>query len=239
MELLALTLMAMIMMILLALGKGPAAGSGRIGVIVVDVQGDFTTRNEGSLAVPETDETFVRKIEETTRGLKERGCLIFATQDWHPADHVSFYTNHPGKRPFETIQIQGRTQMLWPPHCVQGTENARILVDNNLFLAVVKKGQDPCFDSYSGFQDDGGHKTEMDQILKRNEVSKVIIFGIATDYCVKATAIDAADAGYKVTVVKDLCRGVSPETTEEAIQEMKAKGIRVIETLDLAKIGEL
>ncbi len=236
MKTLVLISMVMVLMVLLATQKSAAAGSGRIGVIVVDVQGDFTTRNKGSLAVPGTDEVFVRKVDETTKALKREGCLIFATQDWHPADHVSFYTNHPGKKPFEAIQIQGRNQVLWPPHCVQGTENARILVDNNLFLAVVKKGQDPRFDSYSGFQDDGGNKTEMDQILKRNGVSKVIIYGIATDYCVKATAIDAAEAGYKVIVVEDLCRGVSPETTKQALQEMKAKGIHVIETLDLDEV---
>jgi len=212
---------------------------GHIGVIVVDVQGDFTTWKKGSLAVNGTDETFVKKIEETTKALGQEGFLVFGTQDWHPGDHISFFTNHEGKKPYEVIQIEGRTQVLWPPHCIKGTQNARILVDNNLFLAVVKKGQDTRYDSYSGFQDDGGAKTEMSKILKRNMVRKVVVYGIATDYCVKATAVDAARAGFKVIVVEDLCRGVAPDTSVKALEEMKAEGITVLKTLDLKKIKEL
>ena len=203
----------------------------KAGVIVVDVQGDFTTLKNGSLACGGTDKAFVDKVEAATRTLSEKGYLIFATQDWHPADHMSFFSNHPGKKPFEAIQIEGRTQVMWPVHCVQGTENARILVDNNLFRAVVQKGKDKRYDSYSGFQDDGGAKTEMDSILKRNGIQKVFVYGIATDYCVKATAIDAADAGYDVTVVESLCRSVAPDTSAKALQEMKAKGITIVKEL--------
>jgi len=214
-----------------------AIAAGKTAVIVVDVQGDFTTWKQGSLAVGGTDENFVKRVENVTRDLANRGLLIFGTQDWHPANHVSFYTNHPGKKPFDVIKINGKTQVLWPPHCVQGTENARVLVDNNLFLAIVKKGKDPRYDSYSGFQDDGGHKTEMDEILKRNGVTKVIVYGIATDYCVKATAIDAANAGYNVMVIESLCRGVAPDTTKAAIKEMKSKGITIIKDYDPALVG--
>ena len=167
----------------------------KIGVIVVDVQGDFTQWKKGSLAVSGTDKAFVEKVQKATDKLNKEGFILFATQDWHPGDHVSFYTNHPGKKPFEMIVIEGRNQVMWPPHCVQGTENAKVLVDNNPFLAIVKKGQDTRYDSYSGFQDDGGQKTEMDKILKRNKIQKLVIYGIATDYCVKATAMDAKDAG--------------------------------------------
>jgi nicotinamidase/pyrazinamidase len=195
-----------------------AIAGGKIGVIVVDVQGDFTTLKNGSAA---------------TRTLSEKGYLIFATQDWHPADHMSFFSNHPGKKPFEAIQIEGRTQVMWPVHCVQGTENARILVDNNLFMAVVQKGKDTRYDSYSGFQDDGGAKTEMDSILKRNGIQKLFVYGIATDYCVKATAIDAAEAGYDVTVIEGLCRSVAPDTSAKALQEMKGKGITIEKELKL------
>ncbi len=211
----------------------PVSASGKTGVIVVDLQGDFTTWKKGSLAVDGTDRAFVEKVQEATMTLSRKGCLVFGTQDWHPARHVSFFSNHPGKEPFETVEIQGRTQVLWPPHCVQGTENARVLVDNNLFLAIVKKGQDPRYDSYSGFRDDGGTKTEMDEILKRNGVTELIVYGIATDYCVKATAVDAARAGYRVTVVEDLCRGVAPESTTEAVEEMKKSGISVVKKLPL------
>jgi nicotinamidase/pyrazinamidase len=201
--------------------------SGKTGVLVTDIQGDFTTWKKGSLAVNGADLAFVHKVQNATETLAKEGCLIFGTQDWHPADHVSFFTNHSGKKAFEVIKIDGRTQILWPPHCIQGTENARVLVDNNLFMAIVKKGKDPRYDSYSGFQDDGGTKTEMDSILKRNGIEKVIVYGLATDYCVKATAIDAANAGYNVTVVEGLCKGVAPDTTESALKEMKEKGITV------------
>lgn len=204
----------------------------KIGVIVVDMQGDFTTWKKGSLAVNGTDQDFVAKVEKATVMLREKGYPIFATQDWHPTDHVSFYTNHAGKKPFEAIQLEGRTQVLWPPHCIQETENAKVLLDKNLFVAIVKKGKDKRYDSYSGFQDDGGAKTEMDAILKKNGIKELIVYGIATDYCVKATAIDAAAAGYKVTVVEGLSRGVAPDTSAKALEEMKAKGVNLVKELE-------
>ncbi|MDQ7784949.1 MAG: bifunctional nicotinamidase/pyrazinamidase [Desulfomonilaceae bacterium] len=203
-----------------------------IGVIVVDLQGDFTTLNNGSLAVEGTDKAYVDKVAKATEALKNKGYPVFATQDWHPEDHISFYTNHPGKKPFEAIKIDERTQVLWPPHCIQGTDNAKILLDNGLFAAVVKKGRDKNFDSYSGFKDDGGAKTELDKVLKEKGIRELIIYGLATDYCVKATAVDAADAGYKVTVIEDLCRGVAPETTAKALKEMKEKGITIKKDLE-------
>ena len=208
-----------------------AIEAAKTGVIVVDVQGDFTTWKEGSLAVDGTDSPFIEKVRKATENLTREGHLIFATQDWHPADHVSFFTNHPGKKAFDVIKTDGRTQVLWPPHCVQGTENARILVDNNIFLAVVQKGRDPKYDSYSGFQDDGGKKTELDSILKRNAIKNLLMYGLATDVCVKATAVDAVSAGYNVTVIDGLCRGVAPDTTKSALKEMKEKGITVLEEL--------
>ena len=208
-------------------------GESKIGVIVVDLQGDFTTYKNGSLAVEGTDEAFVNNVQKVTRELHAKGYPIFGTQDWHPADHISFFSNHSGKKPFEAIQIDGRTQVLWPPHCVQETENAKVLLDNNLFLAIVKKGKDKAFDSYSGFQDDGGAKTEMNQVLQKNGIKELIVYGIATDYCVKATAMDAVAAGYKVTVIEGLSKGVAPDTTAKALEEMKAKGITVKTDLDM------
>lgn len=218
-------------MALLVTGTSPALSDQDVGVIVVDVQGDFTKLKNGSLAVNGTDKAYVDKVKKATEDLKKKGLSIFATQDWHPKDHISFYSNHKGKKPFEQIKIDGRTQVLWPPHCVQGTENAKVLLDDGLFVAVVKKGQDKKFDSYSGFKDDGGAKTGMDDILKKNGIKELIVYGIATDYCVKATAIDAADAGYKVTVIEDLSKGVAPDTTAKAIEEMKKKGVTVKKSL--------
>jgi nicotinamidase/pyrazinamidase len=196
------------------------------------MQGDFTTWKNGFLAVDSTDKAFVGKVRKATEILKEKGHLIFATQDWHPAEHVSFYSNHAGTKPYEAIQLEGRTQVLWPPHCLQETENAEVLLDNDLFIAIVQKGKDKRYDSYSGFQDDGGAKTEMNVILKENGVKELIVYGIATDYCVKATAIDVAAAGLKVTVVEGLSKGVAPDTTAQALDEMKAKGIILVKELE-------
>src|SRR4030043_959765 len=162
----------------------------KIGIIVVDVQGDFTKFKNGSLAVEGTDEAYVKAVDENTKKLKAAGFPIYATQDWHPVNHASFFTNHKGKKAFDVIKLHAKDQVLWPPHCVQNTPGAEILLDKKLFKAVVKKGMDPQYDSYSGFQDEGGKKPKMDKHLKNDNIKKVIVYGIATDYCVKATAID-------------------------------------------------
>jgi nicotinamidase/pyrazinamidase len=208
----------------------------RIGVIVVDIQGDFTKLKNGSLAVDGTDEAYVKTAEEDTKRLKDAGFPIYATQDWHPADHVSFFTNHPGKKAFDVIQLHEKDQVLWPPHCVQKTSGAEILLDRKSFKAIVKKGMDPSFDSYSGFQDDGGKKTVLDEFLQRDGIRKLVVYGIATDYCVRATALDGVAAGYKVVLIRNLCRGVAPDTSQKAIEEMKARGIVILDDLDLEKI---
>jgi nicotinamidase/pyrazinamidase len=211
----------------------------RYGVIVTDVQGCFTTWKKGSLAVPGSDEAYVKSVEAATRRLKEEGFFVVATQDWHPPDHVSFASNHPGKSPSDTVQINGRTQVLWPVHCVQGAEDAKLLIDNSLFEAVVRKAQNPQFDSYSAFKDDSDVKTELEAILRQHGVTSIVIYGIATDYCVKATAIDLVLAGLKVVAVEQFCRGVKPETSAQALDLMQAEGVRVIENLDIREIKSL
>jgi nicotinamidase/pyrazinamidase len=217
-------------------GVAMAKEAAKIGVIVVDVQGDFTKFKNGSLAVEGTDEAYIKAVDENTKKLKAAGFPIYATQDWHPANHASFFTNHKGKKAFDMIKLHGKDQVLWPPHCVQKTPGAEILLDNKLFKAVVKKGMDSQYDSYSGFQDDGGKKTEMDKILKQDKINKVVVYGIATDYCVRATVIDAAATGYKVIMIKNLSRGVAPETSQKALDEMKGKGIVILDDVDLQKI---
>ncbi|MCP3891584.1 MAG: isochorismatase family protein [Desulfobulbaceae bacterium] len=207
------------------------SAQGNVAVIVVDMQGDFTTWKKGSLAVAGADEEYVAKVKIATEGLAAKGYPVFATQDWHPADHVSFFSNHEGKKPFELIQVENHTQILWPPHCVQNSQNAEILLNPKLFKGIVKKGKDKRYDSYSGFQDDGGVETEMNHLLKASNIHEVIIYGLATDYCVKATAIDALEAGYKVTVIEGLSKGVASDTTAKAYDEMKQKGITVLEEL--------
>jgi nicotinamidase/pyrazinamidase len=226
-------------MFLCAPARPAVAAAEKTGVIVVDVQGDFTTWKNGSLAVNGADEAYVKKVADATGLLKQAGFVVYATQDYHPRNHVSFASNHPGKKPFEVIRIDNRTQVLWPDHCVKGTDGAKVLLDNNMFQAIVKKGQDPRFDSYSGFQDDGGSKTGMDDILKAAGIKKLVIYGLATDYCVSATAMDAAANGYKVVVIEDLSKGVAPDTSAKAIEAMKAKDIQILKEIDIKKINDL
>lgn len=199
----------------------------RWGGLVVDLQGDFTEANTGALAVPGTGEAYLEAVRSACNLLFERRVPLYATQDWHPADHVSFFSNHPGRKPFEVISIEGREQVLWPPHCVQGTANAEVLLEPALLRAVVQKGMDRRFDSYSGFRDDGGAATELERILQADGIGELLVFGLATDYCVKATALDAVRAGYRVTLIEGLCRGVSPGTSATALAEMKQAGVVV------------
>ncbi|MFH1154847.1 MAG: isochorismatase family protein [Pseudomonadota bacterium] len=206
------------------------------GIIVTDVQGDFTTLKNGSLSVPGTDQNYLDAVNQATERFRTMGLKLFATQDWHPADHISFYTSHPGRQPFDTLEINGRSQILWPPHCVQGTRNADLLLDRSLFLGVVRKGLNRLFDSYSGFQDDGGFKTGMDHLLRSHGVDTLVIYGIATDFCIKATALDAVQAGFRVVVAAGLCRGISRDGIQAALDEMGAVGIQVIEGTDFSAL---
>jgi len=195
-------------------------------VIVVDVQPCFV--EGGSLAVSGADDAYVAKVQRDTKWLYRKGYLIFGTRDYHPPDHISFASNHPGHNPFDVIEIDGRQQVLWPDHCVQTAGDSRALVDNNLFFEIVKKGQNPLFDSYSAFQDDGGAKTELHSILQAKGITHLVIYGIATDYCVYASVMGALQRGYSVTVVEDLIRGVAPETSAAVIEEMKAAGAEFV-----------
>ena len=198
------------------------------GVIVVDVQADFTELNSGSLAVPGTDAQYVSAVQRSTQQFSQQGLPIYYTQDWHPREHVSFYTNNPGTEPLQVKEIDGRPQVMWPPHCVQDTPGAMILINAGGPSQTVRKGMDPQFDSYSGFADDGGHKTDLDHLLQKDGIKKLIVYGLATDYCVKATALDAIQAGYEVDLIIDLCRGVSPDTTASALEEMKDRGVTIV-----------
>jgi nicotinamidase/pyrazinamidase len=202
------------------------------GAIVVDIQGDFTQLMSGALAVPGSGLDYLHKINKAIDRIKGRGIPLWASQDWHPANHISFFTNHPGKKVFDKIILQGREQVLWPPHCVQGTSNADLLLNPNLFEAVVQKGQDYRFDSYSCFQDDGGQETELNEIFKQRGIKNLIIFGIATDYCVRFTALDGLARGYNIWVIQNMCRGVEPETSAQALEEIRKKGGIIFEDLD-------
>jgi nicotinamidase/pyrazinamidase len=202
----------------------------RAAVLVVDVQPCFV--EGGSLAVAGADAAYVRAAQNATAWLHHKGFLVLGSRDYHPDDHMSFAENNPGHQPFDLIQLpDGRFQVLWPAHCTQTSGDSRALVDNNLFFELVKKGQNPDHDSYSAFQDDGGKETELHAILQKQEISNLIVYGIATDYCVKASVLDALDRGYAVTVVSDLIRGVASGTSLDAIAEMKAAGAKFVETV--------
>ena len=229
-------------LVILGLILAPALAVAKKGVavVVVDVQGDFTTAHNGSLAVPNTDQSYLANVAKVTEQLKNAGLPVYCTQDWHPADHMSFASNHKGKKPFESVKLDdGRTQVLWPAHCVQGTSGAQILVDPTFITKVIQKGMNSKFDSYSGFMDDGGAKTELDRMLKAAGIKTLIVYGIATDYCVKATVLDGLKDGYNVIVIQDLCRGVADDTSKAAWEEMKQKGAKILPSLDLDKIKEL
>ncbi len=216
------------------------AADAKLAVVVVDVQADFTSAQKGSLACIDTDQAYLDQVNKATKELKAAGLPIYATQDWHPADHMSFASNNDGKKAFELVNLKdGRVQVMWPNHCVQGSDGAKILIDNSVFTKIVQKGADPKFDSYSGFKDDGGAKTGMAKILQAAGVKTIIVYGIATDYCVQATVLDGLTAGFKVVVVQDLCRHVDPKTAKAALEKMKAEGTTLWPSLDLKKIKKL
>lgn len=201
--------------------------------IIVDLQEDFTTLKNGALAVAGSDENFIQQTIECAAALKAQGCRIYGTLDWHPADHISFYTSHPGKKAFDAIDIDGRSQTLWPPHCIQESDGAASLLPPDLCEAFVKKGSNRRFDSYSGFFDDGGAATGLDDLLKQNHIDALLICGLAFDYCVKATALDAVCLGYTVTIIKELTAAVAPDSAKQAQQELTAAGVRFISAASL------
>ncbi len=197
-------------------------------LIIVDIQNDFLPG--GALAVSHGD-----KIIPIVNRLIPKFELVIATQDWHPANHGSFASNHPGKKPGESINLFGLNQILWPDHCVQNTFGASFSadLDTRSITRVFQKGTDQQVDSYSGFYDNGKKKdTGLSQFLKDRNVDEVYIVGLATDYCVKYTAIDAAELGFQTFVIADATQAVNlhKDDNEQALKEMLIKGISVIDS---------
>lgn len=194
-------------------------------LVLVDIQNDFLPG--GPLAVPRGDEVIA-----VANRLQRAFDLVVATQDWHPAAHGSFAANHPGRKPFEVGELGGLPQVLWPTHCVQATSGAAFShdLDTSRIARVFPKGTDPEIDSYSGFFDNGHRKaTGLDDYLRTQGVTEVYIAGLATDYCVKATALDARRLGFTTHLVVDACRGVdlTPGDVDRAVAEMRAAGVRI------------
>ncbi|MEK7780910.1 MAG: bifunctional nicotinamidase/pyrazinamidase [Verrucomicrobiota bacterium] len=202
-------------------------------LILVDIQNDFLPG--GTLAVPNGD-----AIIPVANKLQAVFPLVVATQDWHPANHGSFAASHPGKNVFEQIELNGLPQTLWPVHCVQNTKGAELAASLNheRIAKVFPKGTDAGIDSYSGLFDNGHRKsTGLGEWLKAKGVTEVFVCGLATDYCVKFTALDAVQMGFKTHFIEDASRGVSlgPDDVKSAVEEMKRAGIAVLQSTETLK----
>ena len=200
-------------------------------LILVDIQNDFLPG--GALAVPDGD-----AVIPVANKLQGAFPLVIATQDWHPANHGSFAASHPGKKVFEQIELHGLPQTLWPVHCVQNTKGAELAaaLNRERIAKVFPKGTDAGIDSYSGLFDNGHRKsTGLGEWLKAQGVTEVFVCGLATDYCVKFTALDAAKMGFKTHFVEDASRGVNlrPDDVKNAVEEMKRAGVAVRRSYEL------
>lgn len=206
-------------------------------LILVDLQNDFLPG--GALAVGRGNEVVpIANLLCTKKG--QVFDFVVATQDWHPKNHGSFASNNPGAKVGELGKLGDLPQVMWPDHCVQGTRGAEFSEDlkRDKIDHVVRKGTDPAIDSYSGFFDNGHKKsTGLSDYLHGKKVTEVLVLGLATDYCVKFTALDAKALGFKTTLIVDGSRAVnlSPDDENKAIEEMKLAGIRVLTSEALLK----
>lgn len=204
-------------------------------LLLVDFQHDFMPW--GALPVPEGD----RAVAPANK-VQPLFDLIVATQDWHPPDHGSFASNHPGHRKFETIELNGLQQILWPDHCVQGTEGAEFVPDLQVdrVAKVFRKGADPGIDSYSGFYDNGHKKaTGLGDYLRDQHITHVFVTGLAEDVCVLYTALDARRLGFETCLITDATRGVNmiEGDVERAEAKMSAAGVVLIDSESLCARG--
>jgi len=182
----------------------PQAAAADACLIVVDVQNDFMPG--GALAVPRGDE-----VVPVINRLAARFENVVLTQDWHPRGHASFASSHPGRKPFETIELAYGTQVLWPDHCVQGTAGAAFHASLEVSRAqlVIRKGHHRDIDSYSAFLEaDRKTATGLKGYLKERKIKQVFLCGLATDFCVAWTALDARAARFEVSVIEDACRAI-------------------------------
>ena len=200
-------------------------------LILVDLQNDFCPG--GALAVAEGD-----RVIAVANALQKKFDLVAATQDWHPKDHGSFASNHPGKIPGDVVDLHGIQQILWPDHCVQGSRGAEFhpKLDRSGINRIIQKGTDKTIDSYSTFYDNGHRKsTGLEDYLRQKGVDEVYLAGLATDYCVKYSALDAVKLGFKTNVILDASRGIDlkPGDITRAIEEMRSAGVNILTSGDV------
>jgi nicotinamidase/pyrazinamidase len=212
----------------------------RTALIVVDMQPDFMPG--GPLPVAGAEDHGERLVAPV-RGLMESDLLPLqvATQDWHPPGHVSFASSHPGRAPFDGIEVHGYPQTLWPDHCVQGSPGAELHPRLPLarLAAILRKGMDAQADSYSGFHNNHGPNgarapTGLAGYLRERGVVAVVCCGLARDFCVKWTAEDAAAAGFTSYVLWDLCWPVHPHSDARVRDEIQARGVHLLDRAALA-----
>ncbi|HKN21850.1 MAG TPA: bifunctional nicotinamidase/pyrazinamidase [Terracidiphilus sp.] len=199
-------------------------------LIVIDVQNDFCPG--GALAVPHGDEVIAPIL-----GIAPRFRHTILTQDWHPAHHTSFATSHPGKKPYESIALAYGAQTLWPAHCIQGTPGADFHPGLNLQQAelILRKGFRPQVDSYSAFfENDHATPTGLAGYLRERELTRVFFAGLAYDYCVGYSALDARQQGFPAVVLRDACRAIELNGSVAAMEAQFAEaGVTVIETAEI------
>ena len=193
---------------------------------MVDLQNDFVPG--GALSVPNGDQ-----VIPIANKLQRDYSLVVATQDWHPPNHGSFAVNHEGKKPGDRILLDGIEQILWPLHCVQETPGADFVpaLDRSRIDRVFQKGTDPRIDSYSALFDNAHRRsTGLAEYLQEQSVTDVYLLGLALDYCVKFSALDARRLGFNTCVILDACRGIAlqPDDLEKALEEMRRAGAKIV-----------
>ncbi|KUJ76484.1 nicotinamidase [Ruegeria marisrubri] len=193
-------------------------------LLVIDVQNDFCPG--GALAVPGGDE-----VVAPIKAMMDQFDAVILTQDWHPAGHSSFASTHPGKSPFDLIDMPYGPQVLWPDHCVQGTEGAEFHKDLRTDAdLILRKGFRPAIDSYSAFfENDRTTPTGLEGYLRTRGIEMLTLVGLATDFCVHYSAVDAATLGFDVTVRMDACRAIDLDGSLAAAEEaMREAGVRLV-----------
>ena len=201
-------------------------------LLLVDIQPDFLPG--GALPTHQGD-TILRPISRLLEA--DPFALYVATQDWHPPDHISFASNHAGREPMERIELYGQEQILWPDHCIQGTEGAALhrAVDWSGFSAVIRKAVDPRVDSYSAIRNNWGPEgdrppTGLAGYLRERGIEQVFIAGLARDFCVRWSAEDAIDEGYTTYVIWDLTRPVDPGSDAAVRDALERRGVGILES---------
>ena len=202
-------------------------------LLLIDIQNDFLPANEpggydGALAVPEG-----RAVISVANKLMDAYELVVATQDWHPSNHLSFASQHVDADIGEVVELDGLDQVLWPDHCIQGSYGAELAseLDTAAIEFVVQKGTDRRIDSYSGFFDNARRQaTSLEATLRSRSIDRIHVMGLATDYCVKFTVLDAIDLGFDTSLIRAGCRGVdlNDGDCQAAMNEMLAQGAKFI-----------